>query len=517
MKFYRMIVAFLAIMCVTGCAPINKITQSILSNQIEEKNNQPTNSKEQSLTKKQQKELDNQKDKASDVKKPILKIMSVSDTFLTEIEDFEILTQCDVQVDIVDINGFTQLLNGALQNNESVPDVVVFEREDLHNKLIQPYLYDLTELASASNLKNYMVNSVFDYGHDEDGKLVGVTYQMNPVAFYYRRSLAKKVFGTDNPSDIENMLANYGSIQDMANTLSLNNIKFMPDLYGFRFFRSIVEEEWITDLGIFEIAQSKRDFLDTIKQLKADQAVAFTTEWSDDWIKGMYDKVTNEFGTDMEIFGYALPSWALQNVIMLANQSTTANQSTLDNQATEDNQMTTDSELASEPNALGIEEDSIKSYNPTQGDWAIASINQAGFLGGEYMAIIKESKNLELAKQFVDYMVADTSHLKLWSTRSHQIFAHASIEKIQSFSQEKSFLGGQDYEQAFKVSATKFNSKMEYGQRSQEILKKEAAINLIFEQLLLEFIQGDFHTVDEALRVFEERVKAIYPELFTIE
>jgi len=505
MKFNRIIAVLLTFILLTGCASINKITQSIMGNQIEENSNTSTTLSGQSKTDKQENEAEHQKDPVSEDQKPILKIMSVSDTILTEIEDFEIATQCDVQVEVVDINGFTQLLNGAFQNDESIPDIVVFERDDLHNDLVQSYLYDLTELAITSNLKTYMVNSVYEFGQADDGRLLGVTYQMNPVAFYYRRSLAMKVFGTDNPTDIETMLTTYESIQNMASTLSLNQVRFMPDLYGFRFFKSILAAQWITEQGIFEIPESKRHFLDTIKQFKADQAVAFTTEWSDDWIKGMYSKVTNDFGTDMDIFGYALPSWALQNVIMLANQSSTASQVQLD------------SETDSEENDLEMTDESIKSYNPTQGDWAIASINQAGFLGGEYISIVKDTPNLELAKQFVNYMVADVAHLKLWSTRSHQLFAHSSIEKIQSFSQERSFLGGQDYEQAFKLSATKFNSKLEFGKRTKEIEKKEAVINQLFDQLLLEFIQGDFHTVDEAILVFEERVKAIYPELFVIE
>lgn len=438
------------------------------------------------------------KDKGSDGPKPVLKVVSVSDSVLSEISDFELLTDCEVQLEVVDITGFVQMLLGELQNEGSSPDVVIFESEDLQNTQLSPYLLDLTDLEAQMQLKEVQNADVFNQGIDSENRLIGVTYMMSPVAFYYRRSLAIEALGTDDPKSLTDILGSYSRISRVSNIFEKHDIKFLPDLYAFRYFQNIDHTSWIDDKGLFVQDPGNIEFLNTLKQLKADQAVAFATEWSDAWIQGMHTTITDDQNKETRVFGYVLPSWGLQNVLMLSGPENG------------EDLLVTDSDSAGET-------ESIKSFNPTMGDWAAVPIDQAGFLGGEYFSIIKETPQSELAKQFVQYMVADRTHLKLWSQRSHQLFADDDVHGIQAFEEEKTFLGGQDYETVFREIALKADRVYGSNLTDPVLITKEKAIRSLFETLTMEFIQGDFHTVDEAMTVFEGRVKELYPELFISE
>lgn len=330
-----------------------------------------------------------------------------------------------------------------------------------------------------------------------DNHLLGVTYQMNPIGFFYRRSLALEVLGTDDPISIQGILSDYARISRVANSFATHDIKFLPDIYTFRYFQNINHTSWLDDTGIFKVDTGKIEFLNTLKQLKADQAIGFATEWSDDWLKGMYTSLVDEQNKEMRIFGYVLPSWGLQNVLMLAGPENAENL------------------LAGETALTGY--DDIKIFNPTMGDWAVVPINQAGFLGGEYLSIVKNSDQLELAKQFVQYMVSDPTHLKVWSQQSHQLFADQNISNIQPFTEEAQFLGGQSFESAFREIAIKNITMSNPNVKDPLMIQKEKTIETMFETLTMEFIQGDFHTVDEAMSIFEDRIREKYPELFVTE
>lgn len=447
--------------------------------------------------------IDSQKDSLdSDTKddsapRPILKVVSVSDNIVTEIEDFEKLTHAEVQVDVIDINGFTQLLLGELQNEGESPDVILLESADLQNPQLTPYLLDLTELDATMGLKNSQNIDVYTKGLDKDDHLIGVTYQMNPIGFFYRRSLAREVLGTDDPNSIQGILSDYSRINRVANTFAARDIKFLPNIYAFRYFQNINHTSWLDDSGMYKVDTGKIEFLNSLKQLKADQAVGFATEWSDDWLKGMYTGLTDEQNNEFRVFGYVLPSWGLQNVLMLVGPENA------------------EDKLANQE--LNVSNEEIKVFNPTIGDWAVVPVNQAGFFGGEYLSIVKGSDQLELAKQFVQYMVADTTHLKVWSQQSHQLFADNTINDLQPFTEETLFLGGQDFEDAFREIAQK-NTKITNQNITDSTIKYiEKTIEAMFEALTMEFIQGDFHTVDEAMSIFEGRVREAFPELFAAE
>lgn len=524
-RFLQLIGLCFVVVVLIGCNAINKVGEMIGVQVDTEYTSQSTMSTKYKNGQKTSNSSNDNTDKSDEVKK-VLTVLTVSDTILSEIEDFESLTQCDVQVNVVDINGFTQMLAGEMQNNENIPDIIIFESSDLHNDSINPYLYDLTDLAKQNELELQQIPGVYQFGFDSNKKMLGMTYQANPVALFYRRSIATYIFGIDKPEYIQGLLTSYESIGQMASKLAANNIKFMPDLYGLRYFKNIESGHWIDNNGAYNENSSKVNFLETIKQLKADQAVAFATEWSDDWIKGMYGSFNNEYGEDMQVFAYALPSWALQQVLMLASppsseqeEGAETNVNTrpiqdevaspdMNSQSNENSQQ----DSSAHENSNGREE-TIVDYNPTSGDWGVAAINNAGFLGGDYLSIYKDTPNLELAQQFLSYMVADVQHRNVWSVGSHQLFADKNVLAIQPFVEENKFLGGQNFEQAFKDIAVYHNTSSNLDIKEENKLK-EAQINLLFDQLMMEFIEGDFHTVDEAMMTFEIRVQGIYPELF---
>jgi transposase len=51
--------------------------------------------------------------------------------------------------------------------------------------------------------------------------------------------------------------------------------------------------------------------------------------------------------------------------------------------------------------------------------------------------------------------------------------------------------------------------------KDRQLNLKNENIQSIFDEIVIEFIQGDYHTKDEAIQAFKTRSQAIYPELFS--
>ena len=108
----------------------------------------------------------------------------------------------DTQIETVVIAPADYLtkIQSAMRGKAKEPDIIVAEPQMLDTMYEAGYLEDLNqEPYNAQQFADNMVDYVWQAGQDADGVQRAISYQITPAAIYYRRDIAKEVFGTDDP------------------------------------------------------------------------------------------------------------------------------------------------------------------------------------------------------------------------------------------------------------------------------------------------------------------------------
>jgi len=470
MAIARKLLAVLLCMALFGCTSENINELTTIVNENESKN-------ESSI---------GLEDEVGIVEPESLLIWSYTDEILKEIAAFEELNNALVTVEVIDINGLIPMAVGVIKSGMNMPDVLILEEAQMINPQLTPLLSNLEVFSTESGLIDTISPYSIEKGRSSEGKLIGLSYQVSPIGIYYRRSMATEVFGTDDPTIIGDVFNSYANIGEGLDLLNQSNIKMFADIFTLRKFSNL-NNQWIDDTDLFNKNNISRDFFELIKKAQFEKQVAFATEWSDDWLQGMYKSITNSYGEDMKVFAYILPSWALSNILMLTGE-------------------------VEEP-ILANEDGSVQVFNETMGDWGVTSLVNPISSGSSYMMINDTSEHMDLSISFLKYMLNDASHESSWLTTSDMVSSIPTIQIKQEFSEGDQFLGGQSYQEAMGDIGQKIKVNV------YEDVNKEAKNTMIqsyFDTIIIRFIQGDFHTIDEAIKVFEEQVEETYPELFVV-
>jgi len=113
-------------------------------------------------------------------------------------------------------NGEYQTKLKAAIGTADTPDVIALEAAFVKEYVEADFLADLGELLPiAEAAKTYPF--VTDVGTNvADGIIKGFAYQATPGAVFYRRSLAKEYFGTDDPAEFQALMADMDKFIEMA-------------------------------------------------------------------------------------------------------------------------------------------------------------------------------------------------------------------------------------------------------------------------------------------------------------
>lgn len=416
-----------------------------------------------------------------------LVIWSYTDEILHEIKAFEEQYNAIVSVEVMDMDGLVPMAMGVIKSGLEMPDMLILEESQLSSKQLKGLLLDLSEFSVETGLDKKISPYAFEKGRDEDDTLIGISYQVSPIGVYYRRSMALEAFSTDDPALIEEMFTTYSGLSGGLQALNKLNIKMFADIFTLRQF-SDINNQWLNEAGLFNKENLSREYFELIKAAQFDKQVAFAQEWSDEWLQGMYKPISNAYGDDMKVFAYVLPSWALSNVLML----------------------TGDSDEVIETN----EDSSIQVFNDTFGDWALASLLHPESMGGSYMTINNSSEHIELSQSFIEYMMTDAEHDTQWLSESDMVSSIPAVQLKQTFPLGDQFLGGQNFHEAIGDIGQNINLNIYQDVKLNDL---NTSIQLIFDSVITRYIQGDFHTIDEAIKIFETEVKEASPELFEVE
>lgn len=394
----------------------------------------------------------------------------------------------DVQYTMIAMtDGEYQTKVKAASTTSECPDVVALEAAFVREWVESPLLADLSSLLpKAEELDTY--KSVLGVG-TFDGETRAYSYQATPGAVFYRRSLAKEYFGTDDPTEIQDLMSDMEKFQEMAQTVkekSNGNTYMVCSTGDFtNTFYANRSQPWVVD-DTLVIDPMIDDLFEVAKTFRTEGYEAQAEQWAEGWFAGMNDSLVDAKGNSKNIFCYFLPTWGLPYVLM--------------------------------PNA-----------GDTAGDWACVSGPLPYQWGGTWIGAMKNSPNAEIAKAFVEFCALDEENLTNWATG---VYTHEYLVAIDPSIAEDQAQGAGDFVSSQKVVNTILpsftdsdNSKFLSGQNSYEGFAAAApnvsaelmqgtddAIQRALNDPLNNYVTGAA-TKEQAIEQFKEAIRSELPEL----
>ncbi len=220
---------------------------------------------------------------------------------------------------------------------------------------------DVDAEVKAADIAQYTV----DIGTNPDGDLVALGYQATGGAFIYRRSIAKDVFGTDDPDEIGAILGsgseNWDKFFEAADQLKAKGYGIVSgDGDIWHAVENSSDQGWIVD-GALVLDPKREAFLDLSKKLKDGKLHNDTQDWTDAWFADMKDE------GPQGIFGYFGPAWLINYTLA--------------------------------PNCGG---EAVG--EGTYGDWAVCAPPVGFFWGGTWVLANKDTTKKEAVGQIIDWI-----------------------------------------------------------------------------------------------------------------
>jgi ABC-type sugar transport system, periplasmic component len=358
-----------------------------------------------------------------------------------------------------DNNEYQTKLNTAMSSDAGAPDVFLCENTYIKKYANSSFTEDLSAAPyKADSLTKNMVKYVVQLSKSTNGHLKGLSWQSTPGGVFYRRSLAKKYFGTDDPTKVSALISSYSKLIASGKKLkteSKNKVKMLStykDLYVIS--NGARTTPWVKN-GALTLDSKIKEYIDVAKNVRTSGIDANADSWSSPWSASMVNDT---------VFAYVLPTWG---------------------------------------------EGVIKAYAPkTTGDWGVAKAPYSYYDGGTFMSIYSQSKNKTLAWQFVKYLCTDkdfnTQHDKDYGDFSSNLdvikkFATTSIGNDK-------FCGGQNISKMYNTILPKISAST--------ITEYDSNLNTFFQTELDLYVNNKISKSD-LLKKFGFDVKSAYPDINT--
>ena len=343
-----------------------------------------------------------------------------------------------------------------VDNRTEGPDVFYADVKTVKNYIESDAWETLTDdpyNIDVSDSEDYTVK----LGSDSDGNVKALSYQATPGGFWYKRDLAKKYLGTDDPDEISEMLSTTEGMLDVAEKLKEGSngethmFASYKDLWQFANYgmRSVA---WV-DGNKFQMDDYIPEFFDLAKTVRDNGYDAKIDTWSEAWYASCADD---------SVFGYAEPTWGLQYVIQTGAPD-------------------------------------------SEGNWGIASMPAAYFNGGSYLGIYQESQNKELAAEYVKFVCTNKDFLAQYAKDKGDYTSLKSVNKeIADGGYEEPWCAGQNTFKFFSDQMDKINTDI--------VTKYDDTIgNLMLNNVDL-YLNGQLDK-DAAIAQFKDDVASNYRRL----
>lgn len=410
-----------------------------------------------------------------------LVVWTLSNDLIDFGERYQEQTGVTVETVVIEPANYPTKVQTALLAGEKEPDIIVGEPKMLEDFYDAGFFEDLDQYG-AQDYADQIVDYVWEVGQSEDGVQRAISYQITPAGIYYRRDIAKEVFGTDDPEEVGKLFADYPTILETAD--KLKNA-------GYRIFSSDAEmnvfsgdSAWVVD-GTLNVSEARYEYMDLCVQLYQDGLTAYANQWSTPWYQAMAGEVPiltadiqnyaddsvdvwdaeafEEATKDMmktEVFAFGLPSWGVLTM-----------------------------------------RDNVKD---TSGLWGVCSGPASGFDGGTYIGISSQSEKKDLAWDFVKFCTLNEETADWWIefSQGDTVSLKSALEKHKDDANE--IYGGEKLYQFWLEQAKTIDTS--------KVTRYDQAIGDAWGDAISAVKTGE-KTKEEAVAEFYDKIESTYPDI----
>lgn len=304
---------------------------------------------------------------------------------------------------------------------------------------------------------------------DSEGVLKGTTWQATPGLFAYRRSIAKDVLGTDDPTEVQAALADWDKFNAVAETAAAKGYKMLSGYDdAYRTFSNNVAAPWVDGTKIVVDANLMK-WVDQTKTFTDKGYNNKTSLWATEWAADQ--------GPEGKVFGFFYSTWGI-NFTLMGNS------------------------LATPEAEGGVAEVG----NGIYGDYAVCAGPEPYYWGGTWICAAAGTDNVATIKDVMYDLTCDPAIAKQ-ITMDTQDYTN-SVDGMNEIATDETygsdFLGGQNHIALFAEAAPKIDmsNASAYDQGCNE--KFQAAFKDYFDGVV---------DMDTAKANFETAIKEVYPEL----
>ena len=383
----------------------------------------------------------------------------------------------DVQIETVVIApaDYPTKVQSAMRGKSKEPDVIVGEPQMLENMYEAGYFEDLNqEPYNAQDYADDEVDYAWQVGQDADGIQRAISYQITPAGIYYRRDIAKEVFGTDDPDEVGKLFKDYDTILQTGQTLKDAGYKIFASDAEMVYF--ISNTPWVED-GKLIVDDTRLNYMDLCVDLYQNDMTAYVDQWSTTWYQAMAGEIpvidadtsvwdadameeAAKSGDTTQVFAYGLPSWGVLTM-----------------------------------------RDNVKDLS---GSWGICSGPAYGFGGGTYIGISALSEKKDLAWDFVKFCTLNEDTLNWWIDNSQgDVVSYKQVLDAHKDDENEIYGGEKLYD---------FFLKQAEGIDYSKVTKYDDTLKKAWQDAISSIKKGEMEK-DDAINNFYDVVASTYPEL----
>lgn len=383
----------------------------------------------------------------------------------------------DVQIETVVIApaDYPTKVQSAMRGKSKEPDVIVGEPQMLENMYEAGYFEDLNqEPYNAQDYAEDEVDYAWQVGQDADGIQRAISYQITPAGIYYRRDIAKEVFGTDDPDEVGQLFKDYDTILQTGQTLKDAGYKIFASDAEMVYF--ISNTPWVED-GKLIVDDTRLNYMDLCVSLYQNDMTAYVDQWSTTWYQAMAGEIpvidadtsvwdadameeAAKSGDTTQVFAYGLPSWGVLTM-----------------------------------------RDNVKDLS---GSWGVCSGPAYGFGGGTYIGISALSEKKDLAWDFVKFCTLNEDTLNWWIDNSQgDVVSYKPVLDAHKDDENEIYGGEKLYD---------FFLKQAEGIDYSKVTKYDDTLKKAWQDAISSIKKGEMEK-DDAINNFYDVVASTYPEL----
>lgn len=298
-----------------------------------------------------------------------------------------------------------------------------------------------------------------------DGIQKGTTWQATPGLFAYRRSIAKEVLGTDDPTEVQAMLSDWTKFDEVAEKMAAAGYDMLSGYDdSFRTFSNNMSGPWVQD-GKIVIDPAIEQWIEQTKEYTDKGYNNKTTLWASEW--------SADQGPAGKVFGFFYSTWGI-NFTLLGNSLEDAN---------------------------GAHEVG----NGIFGDYAVCEGPQAYYWGGTWICAAAGTDNVDFIRDVMLRLTCDADTMKQITLDTEDYTNNmAAMEEIAASDYASAFLGGQNHIALFAEAAKKIDMS--------NICDYDQGLNESIQQCMHEYFEGVVD-LETAYKNFYSAAEIKYPEL----